>query len=236
MTKVAFLNPNATEQMTHEMVVAARDVSTPDIQIVGYTNRDGPPAIQGPKDAEACLSGLFTIAKQARAAGASVLIIGCFDDTGLHSLRATCGCPVIGLGEAACLVASISRPRFVVVTTTQGSVPEITRNITAMGLDPRCAGVVAADVPVLEILDRADELEAVVRDQSRRFSEAAVVLGCAGMSPLSRRLASVCKAPVIDPNRAAVKLAQTALASDAGWKDARPFSQGRVLGGRNASL
>lgn len=217
MTKIAFLNPNATDAMTQDMVVAARSFCAEGVHVIGYTNSGGPPAIQGPEDAEESLPGLFDIASRARDAGADVLVVGCFDDTGLARLRTSYRCPVIGLGEAACLIASVSRPRFLVVTTTQGSVPEIAGNIDRMGLTSRCCGVFAADVPVLELENKIDTVKAVLEEQAQRYNDAALVLGCAGMSSLAERLAAGVANTIIDANQAAVSLAQCVLVSRVNW-------------------
>lgn len=208
---VAFLNPNSTESMTREMVEVARRAARGVAAVTGLTNIGGPPAIQGVEDAEASLPGLTRIAARAAREGAGALVVACFDDTGLADLRASAGRPVIGLGEAGCLAASLLASRFAVVTTTAGSVPVIEENISLMGLAPRCHGVFAANVPVLDLPHRLDLVRATLRAVADAAPGVAIVLGCAGMAPLAGRIAEGAPVPVVDPVRAALGLALAAL-------------------------
>lgn len=212
--RIAILNPNSTAAMTEDMVVMAGSVAGPGIEITGMTNRAGPPAIQGVADADACLPGLFRLAEQAVAQGADALIVGCFDDTGLALMRARFACPVVGLGEAGMLMATLATPQFAVLTTTEGSVPVIEDNIAAMGLAPRCMTVRAAGIPVLELEDRVADLRRALQALAAESGGAAIVLGCAGMSRLAAGLATAPGLPpLVDPVRAAVALAASALRS-----------------------
>jgi allantoin racemase len=139
--------------------------------------------------------------------GADAIVVGCFDDTGLATLRARLPCPVIGLGEAGMLNACLLGTRFAVVTTTEGSVPVIEGNIRAMGLWERCTGVHAARVPVLQLDSRIEEVRACIARIATSTDAASVVLGCAGMSPLAGDLAAGSPCRLVDPVRAAAALA-----------------------------
>lgn len=213
--RIAILNPNATARMTEDMVAAAQAALGGRAEIFGLTNTGGPPAIQGEADAVACLPGLCALYDRALSEGVDGVIVGCFDDTGLAELRARAGGPITGLGEAGCLVASLHRVGFAVLTTTEGSVPVIEDNIDLMGLAPRCRGVFAAGVPVLELPHRVAELRAALGQIREAAPEAAVVLGCAGMSPLAVQIAEGVAGPVIDPVLAASGLILSAVQAGA---------------------
>lgn len=209
--RLFILNPNATEAMTDDMCAIARTMTPRGYDVVGLTNHAGPPAIQGEADAAACLPGLFALARATGATRADALIIGCFDDTGLAELRAYAPYPVIGLGEAAMLTATLAAPRFAVLTTTQGSVPVIEGNINTMALGGRCDGVRAADIPVLDLPQNLPHLRRALAGLIADTGTGAVVLGCAGMGRLATSLAQPLQPPLIDPVRAAVSLAMAAL-------------------------
>lgn len=214
--RIVILNPNSTVAMTEDMVAIARATLPATAEVIGLTNSSGPAAIQGEADVVACLPGLFALAEQATATGSSAtgadaLVIGCFDDTGLADLRARMACPVIGLGEAGMIVASLVAPRFAVLTTTQGSVPAIAANIAAMGLGPRCDSVRAADIPVLALPDRVPDLRQALVGLAADTGSGAIVLGCAGMGRLAGDLARPDLPVLVDPVRAAVSLAMSAL-------------------------
>lgn len=209
--RIALINPNSTVQMTEDMVAISRATVSPDVEILGRTNAEGPSAIQGEADAMACLPGLFALLRQPEIAQADAIVIGCFDDTGLARIRAGSRQPVVGLGEAGMIAATLAAPRFAVLTTTSGSIPVIEANIAAMGLGHRCDGVQAANVPVLDLQERRHELHAALARLATDTGTGAIVLGCAGMGRLAGELAMPGLPVLIDPVRAAAGLAVAAV-------------------------
>jgi allantoin racemase len=211
--RIVIINPNSTGAMTDDMVAIARATLSPGVDVTGITNAAGPPAIQGEADAIACLPGLFAIAERPEVASADAVVIGCFDDTGLAELRARMRCPVVGLGEAGMIAATLAAPRFAVLTTTEGSVPVIAANIDAMGLGARCDGVRAARVPVLELQRRLPDLRQALSGLAAETGTGAVVLGCAGMGRIAGELAWPDLPFLVDPVRAAVSLVESVVRS-----------------------
>lgn len=220
---IAILNPNATVSMTEDMVELARRSLPADVAVLGLTNISGPPAIQGREDGEACLPGLLSMFHEAEGRGVEAIVIGCFDDTGLDRLRRKGGIPVVGLGEAGCLLAALTAPRFHVLTTLSVSIPVIEENIRTMGLAHRCASVRASGVPVLELPDRVSEVDAAIGAILAEDPGATVVLGCSGMSRIAPVLRAAAEARLIDPVRAALNLALSlAAASVVALEDSAP--------------
>ncbi|EDM72108.1 HyuE hydantoin racemase [Roseobacter sp. AzwK-3b] len=213
--RIAILNPNSTQRMTDEMVTSARSAIADMAEVIGLTNRQGPASIQGPEDAERCLEGLFAVVEEARGMGVDAIVIGCFDDTGLATLRATAGVPVIGMGEAGCIAGSLAATSFAVVTSLDVAVPVISENIRVMRLEHRCAGVHASGVPVLELNEGADSLRRVQAGLDRMADlhpGCSIVLGCGGMTTLAHKLRAPGTSRVIDPVVAAVHMCLAALA------------------------
>lgn len=205
--RIFVLNPNATEWMTDDMVVIGRSVAPPGCEVLGRTNLDGPPAIQGPEDAAASLPGLFAMHEAALRDGADAVILGCFDDTGIDTLRSRGAVPVVGLGEASCHSAAAAAQHFHVVTTLAVSIPVIEENIRAMGLWARCGSVRASGVPVLDLPRRIGDVQAAIDGVLVDDPGAAIVLGCAGMSNIVSALRGAPTAPLVDPVRAAIAMA-----------------------------
>lgn len=213
--RLVYINPNATEAMTESIAAAAR-AALPEAEILGWTNADGPPAIQGPEDGAAALPGLRALLPEARRAGADAIVIACFDDTGLAEMRDAAHCPVIGIGQAAFHMAALLGGRFGVVTTLPVSVPVIAGNIETYGFAPACTGIRPSGLGVLEVeaggaaaLARLEEEIAGAEAEGAR----AVVLGCAGMARHRRLLATRAQAPLIDGVTASALLVSAALRS-----------------------
>lgn len=206
---IVIINPNSTVSMTDAMLATARKAS-PDVRIEAWTSHDGPPAIQGPEDGEASVPPLLKLVAKASDQGARVIIIGCFDDTGLEEARGVATCPVIGIGQAAYHLAALAGARFSVVTTLAVSTPILAQNIQDYGLGGSLAQVRASGVPVLDLetdfeASAARVLGEIAQAQSEDNIQS-VVLGCAGMSHIPARAGPDIKVRLIDGVKAAVQI------------------------------
>ena len=198
--------------MTARIAIAARAVSAAATEITAVNPEHGPVSIEGYYDEAFSVPGLLTEIAKGEALQFDAHIIACFDDTGLDAARALASAPVIGIGEAAFHMATLLAHRFSVVTTLGRSIAAIETNLLKYGLDRRCAGVRAAEVPVLALDDpRSDARARIDAEIQRALSEdhaEAIVLGCAGMADLARALSIAHGVPVLDGVACAVKLAE----------------------------
>ena len=197
---IVIINPNSTASMTEAMVGAA-EKAAPNLQFDGWTSTKGPPSIQGAEDGDAATPHLLELV--ASASGAEGVIIGCFDDTGLTEAARLADCPVIGLGQASYHYAALRQWRFSVVTTLAVSVPVLTENIRALGLEHCLAKVRASEVPVLELEANPSASGRVIKEEALRARAeddiAAVILGCAGMLQVVEDVQAALDIEAIDP-------------------------------------
>lgn len=206
--RIVVVNPNTTASMTAGIGRAARAVAAAGTEIVAVNPADGPASIEGYYDEVFSVPGLLS--EIAAHEGADGFVVACFDDPGLDAARSTTDRPVIGIGEAGYHVASLVAGRFGVITTLARSIGALEANLLKYGLDRRCCGVRAVDLPVLAL----DEDPALTRErigseieQAKHHDRAeAIVLGCAGMAELAADLTLRHGLPVIDGVAAAVKL------------------------------
>ncbi|MDB4249031.1 aspartate/glutamate racemase family protein [Amylibacter sp.] len=207
---IIMINPNSTQSMTDEMLETAQK-ARPKTKIFGWTSHEAPLAIQGPQDGEAAVPPLMKLIKKANRLGASVIIIGCADDTGLIKARDLSICPVIGIGQAAYHLASMASGRFSVVTTLDVSVPIISANIKSYGLGSNLVRVRASGVPVLSLetdRERATQQVMAEIDKARRKDMVGcVVLGCAGMAHINAEYGSTYPIRLLDGVRSAIQIA-----------------------------
>lgn len=205
---IVLINPNSTDAMTKAMIETAKGVG---VTVEGWTSHDGPPAIQGPEDGEACIPPLLALVGKASDQGAHAIIIGCFDDTGLEQARSIAHCPVIGIGQAAYHMAALAGARFSVVTTLEVSVPVLEENIHRYGLGGQLARVRASGVPVLDLETDPDAASAKVRAEIELAAAEdridSVVLGCAGMSRIASGYDAGPPLRLIDGVRSAAQMA-----------------------------
>lgn len=209
------INPNSTESMTVAIGEVARAASGPGTRVTALNPPGGPAAIQGEEDGEAALPGLLELfaAEMNGPVRYDAVIIACFDDTGLGTLKSLSLVPVIGIGEAAFHMAMLLGHRFSVVTTLAVSVPVIERNLLRYGFADRCAKVRATGIPVLDLEAEKDLAAHSIAAEIERAVEQdrcdAVLLGCAGMADLAPAMTRRFRLPVIDGVAGAVALCES---------------------------
>lgn len=196
------INPNSTVAMTEAMVDVARS-SLPGQSFEGWTSHNAPPAIQGVEDGLQAAPHLLGLVDQANRQAVGGIMIGCFDDTALAEASQRARCPVVGIGQAAYHFAALQSWRFSVVTTLAVSVPILEENIHTYGLDHLLGRVRASDVPVLELEENPEAAATQVLNEALEAEAKddidAVILGCAGMVNVFRRVQQELTVPVIDP-------------------------------------
>ncbi|PDT83779.1 aspartate/glutamate racemase family protein [Sinorhizobium sp. BJ1] len=213
--RILIVNPNTTASMTEKAAAAATAVAGHGTEIIAATSKSGPASIEGYYEGAIAVPGLLMEIREGEAAGADAAIIACFDDTGLEAARALAGIPVVGICESAVMTAALVAQRFTVVTTLERSRVLIENLVRRCGMGDR-AKVRAADIPVLELEDKASgALHKLKRQIERALDEdgaEAIVLGCAGMADLAKSLQREYDVPVIDGVSAAVKQAEALVA------------------------
>ena len=212
---IVVINPNTTAMMTARIAISAKAVAQAGTHIIAIQPSAGPASIEGYADEAMAvphmLEAMYT--QQAKSQPIAGYVIACFDDTGLDAARCVLDAPVVGIGEAACRMATLLAARFSVITTLSRSVSPIEHNLVKYGLASRCARVRAAEVAVLELEDAASDAYAHISNEIRTALKEdraeAIVLGCAGMTDLAARLSKEHGVPVIDGVSAAVKLIES---------------------------
>jgi allantoin racemase len=188
--------------MTQSIAAAAKAVVPAGTEIVAAEPDFGPASIEGYYDGAFAVPGLLARIVAAEKSGVDAHVIACFDDTGLDAARSAAQAPVIGIGEAAYHAASMVGLRFSVVTTLSRSIPVIEDNLTRYGLAHRCARVRASELPVLSLeKDGAAAEEKIASEIGRALEDDradCVVLGCAGMADMAKRLSQRFGVPIID--------------------------------------
>ncbi|TPL88376.1 aspartate/glutamate racemase family protein [Mesorhizobium sp. B2-3-13] len=212
MTRIGIINPNSTASMTTSIGAAASRAAQAGTEIIVMQNENGPASIEGAIDGAMAVPGLLERIERAEQDDAvDAYIIACFDDTGLDAARMLTRKPVIGIGEAAARVASIMARRFTVITTLPVSISILEDNLVRYGLSS-FATVRASGIPVLALEADGEAalsiIGAEIREALRVDRADAIVLGCAGMADMAKRLSGLHCIPVVEGVSAAVRLAE----------------------------
>ena len=211
MTRLLVLNPNTTQAVTDLMMRSAASVAAPGVELSAVTAPRGVPYISN--RCEALIGGAIALEMLAEVAPApDAAILAAFGDPGLFALREAFDFPVIGVSEAAMLTACMLGGKFLIVSFTSAMLGWYRDCVAAHGLEARCAGVVALDLPfgALDMVQGAqgDQLIAFARAEAQARDAACVIFGGAPLAGLAVRARERLGRPVIDPVAAAVKLAE----------------------------
>jgi allantoin racemase len=213
--RILLLNPNTTEAMTCRMTDVAQSVASAGTELVALTAARGVPYIA--TRAEAQIGGaivLEMLAEHHRSADAA--IIAAFGDPGLLGARELFDIPVVGMAEAAMLIACTLGRRFAIVTFARALGPWYEDCVDMHGLAGRCAGVRTLDGTVVSVADVQQQKEALLVDlasQTAAETDAdVIILGGAPLAGLAAKVRERIPVPLVDPIQAAVKMAEALVA------------------------
>lgn len=144
------------------------------------------------------------------------VLLGCWGDPGIRAARTVSRIPVIGAAEASVTLSVLVAQRFGVVTIMGSDIPEIEAYLTGLGARERCVGINAVELPFYSLVDDPPETLRRVAEGSRELIAAgadAILLGCMsfGFYPFADQLEEQIGIPVVDPLRAGVAAARSAL-------------------------
>lgn len=205
-------NPNSTEAITETCVGLARAVAAPGTDVVGWTNREGPPVVDSFHADYLAGRALVAGLPGLRPAPDAVVLAG-FGNYGTAAVKEVLEAPVVAMAEAAMALATLLCHRFVIVTTAPRMIPYTEDLVRLGGFEARCAGVRAVSLPA--VTETAPRPEAVVpaladlvsRAETERRADL-VILGGARLSPYAADLRRVVRMPVLEPVACAVPMAE----------------------------
>ncbi len=209
--RLLLANPNTTQAVTDTIAAAARAVASPDTEIVAVTARFGARVIGS--RAEMAVAEHASLDLMARhAPGCDAIIIGASTDSGLRAGREAFAVPVLGLTESALHIACLTGGRFATLTLSARSGHALREMIDGYGLAGRCAAARVIDTTPLALLERPDEVAALLAAVARRLvvedGADVVVLVGAVMAAMPARVQPHVDVPVIEGVSCAVALAE----------------------------
>jgi Asp/Glu/hydantoin racemase len=209
--RLLLINPNVSDDVTRLMADEARHAASAGTEIVTATARFG--ALYIENRVEAAIAGHAVMdALAEHAAGCDAAIVAAFGDPGLAAAKELVDIPVLGISEAAMLIAWTLGRRYSIVCLTRRLRTWYMECAVQHGLDGRLASVRALDVPITDITKVRDELaERLVAECLRAVDEddaEVVIPGGGPIAGLARRVADRIPVPTVDGVSAAVRLAE----------------------------
>jgi allantoin racemase len=206
--RLSVINPNSDPAVTEYLRETAARVLPDGSAVDAVGIPESPPVIETALDDVLAAPAVVTAA--ARAGDPDAFLIGCFGDPAVSALRELTAAPVVGLGEAALVEASLVTSRFGVITTLDRGIPALWSQLDGAGVAGACAGIRSVEAGEGEAgEDREPEpgepggedlLSRLTRQGRRLLADGAdgLVLACAGFGHCRERLAAALDAPVCD--------------------------------------
>ena len=210
--KIKIIIPNASKEFLQTQVEERKQSAGPGVEVSTVCLEDGPVSLESGVDDALVAVPLLMEARKAEEAGYDAIVIDCAADPALRAVREYVRIPVTSAGESGFQYALGLGDSFSVVTVVENTARLIEERLRTYELMSRVASVRFAGVPVLDLQDMSnaqDRILAEARIAIDQDGADVIVLGCTGMSPVTRHLQKNLEAPVVDPAVAALTLAES---------------------------
>ena len=209
--KILLVNANTTAAVTQRIAAEARRVASPGTEVLPVTGTFGAPIIGTRAEmAIAEHTALDLVAKHG--AGVDAVVIGVSFDVGLRALRELAPVPVVGMTEAACLMACTLGGPFGIVTYGARSAAILREIVAGYGLAGRLAGVHGLDASPADMLKDPQALHAQIAgaacELAQRDGAEAVILAGAVMAGLPPLLQEQVPCPLVEGIACGIGLAE----------------------------
>ena len=194
--KILIINPNRDLEMTIAIQETAGSFVEKDIQVVSVHTPDAPKFIETYEDQIKAAPGMIKLIRE-NEKEYDGFIVACHCDPNLDAMKEITDKPVVGIGEASMKLASMLGHSFSVISMTEQSIPNKEALIRKYHLQDVLASVRAPEDIHKNLKEEEKYLEtaklAILEDKAE-----VIVLGCAGMTGMDKRLEKKLGVPVLD--------------------------------------
>ncbi len=194
--KILIINPNSDDGMTSAIQGSAEAFASGSFEVETVSTPGAPLFIESHADELRCGPGMMEIL-ESREPSFDAFVIACHSDVHVEALREATRKPVIGIGEASMKLASFLGRTFSVVTTHQHSVPGKLEQARKSHVQDLLSSVRAPDSGE-EGLGAPELFLELSRRAKEEDSAEVIVLGCAGLAGLDKRIGETLDIPVLD--------------------------------------
>jgi Asp/Glu/hydantoin racemase len=209
--KILVANPNTSTGVTDRLVASGKLVASPGTELIPMTAPRGVPYIA--TRAEAAIGSAVMLEMLAEKRGTfDAAIVAAFGDPGLGGARELFDFPVVGMAEAAMLVACTLGRSFAIVSFAKALEPWFAEIVAWHGLSDRCAAIRMLDEAFTSIDDVQDEKQQVLIELANRtvseHGADVVILAGAPLAGLANKIRDRVPVPLVDGIQAAVTMAE----------------------------
>lgn len=209
--RILVANPNTSTGVTDRLIAAARLVASPGTELLPMTATFGVPYIATRAEAAIGAAAMLEMLAERRNE-VDAAIVAAFGDPGLGGARELFDFPVVGMAEAAMLVACTLGRSFGIVSFSRSLEPWFAEIVAWHGLSGRCAAIRTLDESFGSIDAVQEEKEAVLVELAQRTVKHdgadVVILAGAPLAGLASRIGHLVDVPLVDGIQAALVMAE----------------------------
>jgi allantoin racemase len=194
--RILIINPNSDPRMTAVIQQSAEDYASGEFEVQCKPTPGAPLFIETYEDILEAAPGMIQLLRE-NEEEFDAFVIACHCDPNLDAMKEITTKPVVGIGEASMKLASMLGHSFSVVTTMRHSIPNKEAQARKLFLQDVLVSVRAAPEEMAGASDEEKYLCAAQMALEEDMAEV-IVLGCAGMAGLDKRLTEKLGAPVLD--------------------------------------
>jgi Asp/Glu/hydantoin racemase len=209
--KILVANPNISTGVTDKLVASGKRVASAGTELIAMTAPRGVPYIA--TRAEAAIGSAVFLEMLAEKRGAvDAAVCAAFGDPGLGGARELFDFPVVGMAEAAMLVACTLGRSFGIVSFSRSLEPWFAEIVAWHGLSGRCAAIRTLDEAFTSIDEVQEEKEQVLVELANRTvandQADVIILAGAPLAGLANKIRERVPVPLVDGIQAAVTMAE----------------------------
>jgi allantoin racemase len=209
--RILVANPNTSTGVTDRLVTSGKLVASAGTELIPMTAPRGVPYIA--TRAEAAIGSAVMLEMLAEKRGSfDAAICAAFGDPGLGGARELFDFPIVGMAEAAMLVACTLGRKFAIVSFAKALEPWFAEIVDWHGMSGRCAAIQMLDSAFTNINDVAEEKEQLLVDLANRVvthnGADVVILAGAPLAGLANKIRERVPVPLVDGIQAAVTMAE----------------------------
>ncbi len=194
--RILIINPNSDPEMTAAIQRSAEAFAGDRFEVVTSSTPGAPRFLETYEDEVRSGPDMLQILRE-NEAEYDAFVIACHSDTNLNAAREVTAKSVIGIGEASMKLASFLGHNFAVVTTHQHSIPGKLLQTRAYHLQDLMVTIRAPEEGE-EGWSDADLFMELSRRAVKEDAAEVIVLGCAGMAGMDRKIQEALGVPVLD--------------------------------------
>jgi allantoin racemase len=194
--RIIIINPNSDLAMTKAIQATAENFAGKRLEVLSLPTKGAPLFIETQEDEVEAAPGMIELVRKT-GPQCDAFVIACHCDPNADVLKKMTAKPVIGIGEASMRLASMLGHRFSIIQTTKESVPLKEALVRKYQLEDFLASVRAPEDGLAKSPDEEKYLSAA-RAAMEEDRADVIVLGCAGLTGLDKRLQKELGIPVLD--------------------------------------